>query len=109
MNKTLKILPFILLAYIPYVSHGEEFIVFGPSEYSDSTTSIIWMEQSPKGIIVVTREENEVAPSDELFGIPSNIVQVEAPSIAITWILSERTESLIDRNLIGLTRIFHEG
>ncbi len=37
----------------------------------------------------------------ENFGIPSNIVEVEAPSIAINWILSEKSERVIDRILFG--------
>lgn len=89
-----------LFALVPLVSSGEEFIVFGPAQLRDSTTKIIFMEQGGAGITVVTREENEKElPSQKIIfaGIPSDVVDVEVPSIAINWVLSERDEGSLDR------------
>ena len=100
MKILLKFILIFLFALLPLVSSGEEFIVFGPAQLSDSTTKIIWMEQSRFGITVVTREETEKElPSIKIIfaGIPSNVVDVEAPSIAINWILSKRDEARLDR------------
>ncbi len=102
MNTLFKKLLTFQFALIPFLSFAEEFIVFGPSVPSGSTTSISWMEQTSFGITVVTKEENEmeIPRSDrQIFGTPSNVVDVQAPSIAIADILSELKDALVDRNL----------
>ena len=81
---------FILIIFLfPIISQGEEFIVFGPSAYLDSTTTISWMEQAPNGIFVITKEANELDKSErnrEIFGIPTNTVVLQALANAIKWI-----------------------